>query len=283
MVLEKSDSCDTCCFNTISPEETTEKPQKPKDSVCEIRDIAIKSPFWTSCNNHPAKNPLLSKTPRGPLWAAVFFGLDSKPMTQRLIVPLEFKTPEGDGMSVRIPYYGDIRPIEEGSGMCDICGEWSLKIISLKLEKEKKYFCSVAHYLEWWLSASPDVLTSRTKIPLDDSSLRQMFGNILCQFPEATEDLQQEKHEKALKLLRSLDDRILELRYRNIGSKQALFPQHTNSLSPSMLNKLCSLLRSVQLNLSHVGVLLDKKDFSKEQFRSHFLKIQQILEEFLKV
>jgi hypothetical protein len=154
-----SDCCGTCPFNGVNkgvwghPSDLTSGPE----FRCEIRGFQIADPFWTYCNNHPRRNPLWRRTPRGPVWAAVFYDRDSKPLREGVVVPPHLLPPVGDAMYVRVPYLRGARPETARGGACELCGESPEESIRLdEPGRPPRSFCSVAHYLERWLQEAEE-------------------------------------------------------------------------------------------------------------------------------
>ena len=64
-----SDCCGTCWFNRVN-RGNRRVPRPPDPDVqpyCEIRNIAIESPFYTYCANHPHRRPEKDPIPIGPV------------------------------------------------------------------------------------------------------------------------------------------------------------------------------------------------------------------------
>ena len=64
-----SDCCGTCWFNRGNHGESG-YPERRNTRVapyCEIRDVAIRNPFWTYCANHPHRRPDRDRIPIGPI------------------------------------------------------------------------------------------------------------------------------------------------------------------------------------------------------------------------
>ena len=140
-----SDCCGTCEFNAMNDRESG-RPEE-RSFRCEIRQIDIDSPFWTLCHNHPRRNPLLSRSARGPLWAALSGAFRPLPLREGVYLPPEARPPQEMGRYVYLPYYGVVRPLESDWGACAVCGEEVTRTISLRPERgqPRLCFCSVAH------------------------------------------------------------------------------------------------------------------------------------------
>ena len=65
-----SDCCGTCWFNSRNKGETghhgSASPSEPH--YCIIRELPIRSAFYTYCANHPHRNPGRIEVPIGPVW-----------------------------------------------------------------------------------------------------------------------------------------------------------------------------------------------------------------------
>lgn len=64
-----SDCCGTCWFNRRNRGQAGHgKGEESIEPVCEIRDFAIESPFYTYCANHPRRAFERDAVPIGPVW-----------------------------------------------------------------------------------------------------------------------------------------------------------------------------------------------------------------------
>lgn len=150
-----SDCCMTCPFNGVNKGDHGYPAIRDASFHCEIRGCPIPNPAYTYCNNHPRRNPLDSRTPRGPVWSAVSVELDCKPLREGLALPAGLYPPQGDASFIRVPYFEGARPEEARGGTCSVCGEESQWSITLELSTgDVAAFCSASHYLEWWLGAT---------------------------------------------------------------------------------------------------------------------------------
>jgi hypothetical protein len=65
-----SDCCGTCWFNSRNKGEAgrnrSASPSEPH--YCIIRELPIRSAFYTYCANHPHRNPRCIEVPIGPVW-----------------------------------------------------------------------------------------------------------------------------------------------------------------------------------------------------------------------
>ena len=63
------DNCGTCWFNAQNEgQEGHYFAGNPNPSICQIRNLAIRNPFYTYCANHPYRNPGRVELPIGPVW-----------------------------------------------------------------------------------------------------------------------------------------------------------------------------------------------------------------------
>ena len=64
-----SDCCGTCWFNRRNQGERgyPEGRNRGVAPYCDIRDVAIRNPFWTYCANHPHRRPDRDPIPIGPI------------------------------------------------------------------------------------------------------------------------------------------------------------------------------------------------------------------------
>jgi len=266
-----SDCCGTCPFNKVSP-------SGEQYHFCEIRDFKIEIPYWTYCNNHPRRNPLLLRTPRGPIWAPAYVDLDSKPFSEDLKIPPEILPPAGDAMYVRIPYYQNTRPDTDEAGVCVICGEQCERTISLEpLGEDKKFFCSTAHYFEWWL-ASPEAIPYRNKSSLGAGSINEKLGEISKKLSDAGIALRTTgDREQVMGRLAELDNLLLELGYGSVDLMHAMIylenPELSGELSPHLLR--------LQVYLSRAGGLLQQEPLDAEAILASLSDIQNTIQRFL--
>ncbi len=75
-----SDCCGTCPFNGVNLGRVGYPETETENFNCEIRKFRISNAFYTYCDNHPRRNPLWDRTPRGPVWSAVVHTLNTKPL-----------------------------------------------------------------------------------------------------------------------------------------------------------------------------------------------------------
>ena len=71
-----SDCCGTCWFNSRNEGEArrnrSASPSEPH--YCIIRELTIRSAFYTYCANHPHRNPKRIEVPIGPVWKGTSSG-----------------------------------------------------------------------------------------------------------------------------------------------------------------------------------------------------------------
>ncbi len=254
------DCCGTCPFNGVNKGELV--PAKRKcDFFCETRNFVIQDPYGTFCNNHPLRNPLWMKTPRGPIWAAVHVSFDCKPLDEGIIIPTELVPPQGEGHVFRIPYFRLVRPLQGEAGVCSVCGEAREETIILLLDQEKKFFCSAAHYYQWWLKTDPIAITYQVRTPLDTDAVRHRLKAVPERLSEGLSVLAEGDTEWVMDALREIDDLLVEIRngknklmYKAVHSQQPEFdlPQFYDTLSPYLLQ--------IQSGLTVAGDLLRRPD-----------------------
>lgn len=268
-----SDCCATCLFKRVNKGNSQYPSNKEETySFCEIRQFKIGIPHWTYCNNHPRRNPLLVEVLRGPVWTAVNYELNRKPLREGVRLPALLVPPQGDAMSVRIPYYGNIRPIQDREGTCHICGEHSEESISLTVEEtDKKFFCCVAHYLEWWLASAPEANSYQFQANFNADTLKAELERIRTNLSKAEVTLRDGNIQQLKEALIELDGLLIELRY---SQRDLLFseiylkhPEYRGQLSPDLLRlqvtiaRLGNLLRQDRLDIETIlGCLSDIHD-----------------------
>ncbi len=274
-----SDCCATCLFNGLNKGKSQYPPKNAeKNFFCEIRQFKIDIPYWTYCNNHPRRNPLLATIPRGPIWAAVNYELNCKPLREGVQLPSQLVPPQGDAMSVRIPYYGTIRPIQALVETCHICGEQSQKSISLTLEEtDKKFFCSVAHYLEWWLKLSPEAGFYQAQAPFNAEIIKSKLEKIRTNLSNTEVALSVGNTQQLKEVLIELDQLLVEIHY---SQRDLLFseiylkhPEHRGQLSPHLLR--------IKATLSHLGNLLQQEQLNIEAILGCLSDIQDNIQRFI--
>ncbi len=268
-----SDCCGTCPFNRTNKD-------KSQEPFCEIRKFRIEKPYWTYCNNHPRRNPLLSKTPRGPVWAPIFADYDSKPFSEDLRIPPRLLPPIGDAMYVRVPYYQNTRPIEDESGDCTICGEKCENTISVEpLNEDKKYFCSTAHYFEWWLANSTEATPYLEKAPLNTDLIKNKFRDLSQNLSGAGELLRATgDRDQIIGYLAEIEELFVELGYGDVDVLHAAIyleaPEISGGRSPHLL--------LLQVYLTRAGGLLQQEPFDIENILKCLSDIQNTIQRFLK-
>lgn len=274
-----SDCCGTCPFNGVNKGKVQYPPENVRMTAkyfCEVRNFEIKVPFWTYCNNHPRRNPLWSKKPRGPVWCAVYQDYDSKAFNKDLKIPAEFLPPVGDAMYVRIPYYKMTRPNLDDKAECHICGEMKDDTISIDPpDEDKKYFCSVSHYYEWWFKNSP-LIKEYQKNELSINDFKTELSNIGESLSPLTEKYLSEENEsqqELLKYLQQLDDLIRTTPYAvyDIAHVEIFLND------PELQKKFSSFMLQLKKYLSEIGTLLRRDPKNKEQIIDTVQKILGII------
>lgn len=117
------DNCANCRFN-----------QEPDPiGYCSLRDVSILNTHWTYCRdftNVHASEPLLPKTPTGPIFACGSY--------------------EGSVGYVRIPWFGKIAPTFNVPVECWVCGRNVPGGIEIHVRDRTFGFCTNRHYIDWW-------------------------------------------------------------------------------------------------------------------------------------
>jgi hypothetical protein len=254
-----NDCCATCPFNSLNDEkQVIENGQQP---VCQVRNFVIQDPKATYCNNHPLRNPLWMKTPRGPIWASVHITFDCKPLDEGILIPAELVPPQAQGNVFRIPYFRLVRPLEGEPGVCSECGEAARKSIILLLDQEKRFFCSAAHYFQWWLRTDPTAITQRVRTPLDHDAIRKRLKAMPEKLCNGLTVLADGDTGWVMDALQEVDDLLQEIRnsrnelmYAAVNKDQQEFdhPQFYETLSPYLLQ--------IQSGLTVAGDLFRKAD-----------------------
>jgi hypothetical protein len=273
-----SDCCGTCSFNRVNKGKIQYPSPDVGYSFCEIREFKIEDPFWTYCNNHPRRNPLLVQTPRGPVWAPVPYDLASKPLSGMQIPP-ELFPPQGDAMYVRIPYYQNARPDADGAEVCIVCGKSHGATISVTLsEEDKKFFCSVAHYFEWWLESAPEAAPYRDKPRRDEDTIKAELEAIRSSLSDAGNALRTTGNRRQItRLLANLEDLFVELGYGRVDLVHAAL----NLDDPKIRGKPLQYRTRLQLDLSSAGDLLQQEQLDVEAVLACLSDIQDTVRRFL--
>ena len=262
MINDGNDCCGTCPFNGVNKGKLIPADKKEK-FFCEIRDFVIQDPYGTYCNNHPIRNPLWLRTPRGPIWTAVHVSFDSKSLDPGIQLPAELVPPQGDGNHFRIPYFRLVRPLSGEAGICSQCGAPSEKSIILMLEQEKKFFCSTAHYFEWWLKTDPTAITYQIRTPLDQEAIRYRLKALPERLSDGLSVLAEGEREWVCDVLREIDDLLTEIRNgRNELMYKAVYADEPEFDNPQFQDKLSPHLLHIQSGLTVVGDLLRRDDLN---------------------
>jgi hypothetical protein len=274
-----SDCCGTCPFNRVNKGKFQYPPPDAGDFFCEIRKFKIEDPFWTYCNNHPRRNPLLVQTLRGPVWAPVPYRLDSKPL-RGVQIPPELFPPQGDAMYVRIPYYQNARPDADGAEVCVVCGERHEATISVALsEEDKKFFCSVAHYFEWWLASAPEATPYRDKPRRDQDTIKAELEATMANLSDAGHALRTTGNRMQITgLLANLEDLFVEL---GCGGRVDVVHAALNLEDSKARGKLLLHRARLQLDLSSAGDLLWQEQLDVEAILACLSDIQDTVRRFL--
>jgi hypothetical protein len=226
---------------------------------------------------------LRSRIPRGPIWAAVYVFYDSKPLGKGIKIPPELVPPLGEGSYSRIPYHQFIRPVEDRGGICQVCREKSNESISLSTEKEKIFFCSVAHYFEWWLQSDGEALAFKRKPQLDYDEIRERFRLVIEKLPEYTVIRKAVEKESALEIFREIDELLIASRIGRIDLMHAtLYLEHPEFKHPKLQEKISPHLLRVFKELSEVAYLVRSEDPDEDcEIYSRLGTIRAAIEGFL--
>lgn len=278
-----SDCCGTCAFNGVNLGKVQYPPEGSSSFFCEIRKFLIEDPFWTFCNNHPRRNPLWSRIPIGPIWAAVYVSYNTKPMSKDIKIPPELIPPVGDGSYSRIPYYQFKRPVQEGRGICQVCAEQCTYSISLSMDEGRILFCSAAHYFEWWLKSDFMALAFTRKTPLDYDAIRDRFRVIVEKIPECFEIQEEVEKESALKILQEVFELLISSHFGQIDLMHAaLFLEHPELKHSQFQEKRSPHLLRVYTELAEAAYLIRRNEPSeKGEFASHIVRMREAIEGFL--
>lgn len=143
------DCCGNCAHNEAvqkiaHPQPWADLHAFSQMSLCTLRSLEIRDPFWTYCDNFEyGKNPELRvkfTQPTGPVTSSGLY--------------------EG---YVRVPWLGKSAPIILDSPSdssrrlsCHVCGFRSCGGIRLQVESRVLEFCTNRHYIEWWNSQNSE-------------------------------------------------------------------------------------------------------------------------------
>ena len=155
-----ADCCGNCDHNKAVQEMAHPHPNKMEEfwelSFCTLRNVKIKNPFWTYCDN---------------------FNYGKKPeLRNKLEKPKRWITSSGlyEGY-VRIPWNGDIEPKVGVSATCSICSRIVDSGIETEYKTETLEFCSNNHYVQWWTSINNNDYFN----PKDYEDPKNIYNNIL--------------------------------------------------------------------------------------------------------
>ena len=250
------DCCRACPFNGEGNGNNGFR-KGQSDLFCEIRRFVIFEPSKTYCNNHPLRNPLWIQKARGPIWAAIHISFDSKPLRGDIKLPAEVVPPQGEGNYFRIPYYGLVRPARGEAGVCVVCGEAREESIMLLLERDKKFFCSAAHYFEWWLQTDPRGVTYQKRIPLGKNAVNGRFKAVPEKLAQGLSVLEDGEKEWLIEALMEVDELLLELRNGKIELMHDYLEKEDQEFDlPRFWENLSYYLQEIQSELTIVGDLL---------------------------
>ena len=135
------DCCGNCSHNRAVQEMAHPHPEQQDRfgdlSHCTLRDVTIKNPFWTYCDNF-----IYGKRP------------EDRNHTDQ---PVGWISSSGlfEGY-VRIPWDGKNEPQVFVPATCQICGRETHEGISLDYDGSKLGFCSNRHYVQWWRTRHND-------------------------------------------------------------------------------------------------------------------------------
>ncbi len=275
-----TDCCGTCPFNGVNKGEIKYPSIDEKDFFCEIRGFKIQSPFWTYCNNHPKRNPLRIKEPRGPIWAAILSTYNTTPLRNDLNIPFELLPPEGDSMYIRIPYFDKIRPYEGSSRTCEICGKKSANTISIKINDKSEriyHFCSSSHYFEWWLNNDPLAISLKKERILNERDIILKLRNVDKLLPFAIETfIENNDMELILNYLKIIDEILLKLGFYKYDTYTETI-KHEIKMPKTMILQLIDLKNYFNI----FGNFLSTPDKEKESIIELLDNIAALIKEIL--
>ena len=283
MPVASSDCCGTCEFNTISQSEGRTPPgDQDRAFFCQIRQVPIDNPFWTFCHNHQRRNPLLSRTPRGPIWATVSNVLRQMPLAEDLYIPPEAAPPADVDSSryARVPYFGGTRPLDSDQGRCEVCGEEVSRTIALRFPatQERLCFCSVAHYLQWWLQTAPEAQPYRNRRPISSDVL---YGDLLLLVEELvrveTQLLTALDKSRLLDVLRGLEGALVQANngYLDLARAGRYLREREAGGKPS------SHLLRAWLKMAQISEAMHEEAPNRQLVRSAVRDMREALDRFL--
>ena len=284
MSMRSSDCCGTCEFNSINQQDGRTPPgEQDRAFFCQVRQVAMDNPFWTFCNNHQRRNPLLSQTPRGPIWATVSNVLRQLPFDEGFYLPPEASPPPDAARHARVPYYDGARPLDSDQGRCEVCGEQAEHTIALRFPatNERLCFCSAAHYLQWWLQTAPQAQPYRDRRPVSPDVL---YGDLLVLVEEMVEIearlLTSLDKAQLLDVLRGLEGALIQANggYLDLAlAEQRLKEPQRNPVS---LPLSPHLLRA-WLKMAQIGQTLREGIPNRQLVRAGVRDIREALDRFL--
>lgn len=256
-----NDCCGTCPFNGVNKGKLAHADRK-EHFFCEVRSFVVQDPYATYCNNHPIRNPLWLKNPRGPIWASVHVSFDCKSLDQNIQIPAELVPPQAEGHLFRIPFFRLVRPLQGEAGICSVCGEAREESIILLLDQEKKFFCSAAHYFSWWMKNDPTAITYQVRTPLDQDSIRHRLKAVPEKLSEGLSVLLEGETEWVLDALQEVDNLLVEIRNgKNELMHKAVYAIEDPEFDhPLFYDILSPYLMQIQSGLTVAGDLLRKND-----------------------
>ena len=130
------DCCGNCGFNRAVQEMAHPHPENPdrfwEISYCTLREVRIKNPFWTYCDNFrygkTLPNPEETEEAIGWIHGSGLY----------------------EGSYRRIPWHSDVEPTVAVPCTCSQCGVQIDKGITIDHEGVVLGFCSNSHYSNWW-------------------------------------------------------------------------------------------------------------------------------------
>jgi len=146
------DCCGNCGFNRAVQEMGHCHLQRPQEfwdtSHCTLRDLRIRDPFWTYCDNFRHGKVLPSADEKEEIQGPVFGG------------GLE-------GGYARIPWNGPNAPQVSVPAVCVVCQRETEKGIAVAHQGQMLGFCSNRHYVDWWnaIHDDPRITSEGLEVP----------------------------------------------------------------------------------------------------------------------
>lgn len=279
MFSRGSDCCGTCEFNTANREQDASIGWQDRTFICEIRQQAIDAPFWTYCHNHQRRNPLLSQRPRGPIWAAVTSNLRSVPFSEHLYLPPEVRLPRDVVGWTRAPYYEGLRPRDSGRGACEICGDQIEHTLALELgPADKRCFCSVAHYMEWWFQMAAEASPYRDRHPVSPVALRNDLQVLAAEIAKLdSQPLLSLDETRLMDVLGGLEGALIQSGHGYLDLAQIAIYLGQPSVYPELSPRLLRILSK----MGEIGQRMHEEIRNVRHIRAALHEIHELLDAYL--